>query len=259
MRVLNFDRWRRRRKADIPESWCSTIERNVPYYRCLPEPSKRELEQLIYRFLSKKWFEGGGGFEITEEVRVTIAAQACILLLHRDAPLYPKLRTVIVYQDAYRADQTERRAAGVEVRSEQVRHGESWSHGVVVLSWDDVLSGARSPRDGENLVFHEFAHQLDHEDGAANGAPYLPHRSMYSAWAEILGREYQDLISSIARNQPTLLRRYGASNPAEFFAVITEMFFERPGDLRSEHPDLYHQLELFYEQDPASWMERCKE
>ncbi len=259
MSILRRRRWKRLTNKKFPEEWCNFLRNNVPYYGCLPEQAQEELQGIIQIFLDDKRFEGANGFIITDEVRVTIAAQACILLLHRDTDIYPKLRTIIVYPNAYLVEHTERMPAGVEIESKDVRHGESWAYGAIVLSWDDVLQGADRPGDGENLVFHEFAHQLDHEGGATNGAPYLSKRSMYAAWAEVLGREYEDLISAISRNRRTLLRSYGATNPAEFFAVITELFFEQPAALKRDHPDLYEQLQLFYEQDPVEWVGGCSE
>ncbi len=259
MSIFKQRRWKRLVKNKFPDAWCAFLRKNVPYYGCLPDEAQVELQGLIQIFLDEKWFEGAAGLIITDEIRVTIAAQACILLLHRKTENYPKLRTIIVYPNAYLVEHIKRMPAGVEIEAKDVRHGESWAHGTIVLSWDDVLQGAEQPGDGENLVFHEFAHQLDHEDGATNGAPYLPKRSMYATWAEVLGREYGDLISAISRNRKTMLRSYGATNPAEFFAVITEFFFEQPVELKRNHPDLYTQLQLFFEQDPAKWVGRCSD
>jgi Mlc titration factor MtfA (ptsG expression regulator) len=134
-----------------------------------------------------------------------------------------------------------------------VRLGESWHRGAVVLAWDDVLHGAADPRDGHDVVLHEFAHQLDQEDGAANGAPRLPKPSMYAAWARVLGEEFEGLAESREQHRRTVLDKYGATNPAEFFAVATEAFFEKPLQLRKRHAELYEQLAAFYRQDPASW------
>ena len=121
----------------------------------------------------------------------------------------------------------------------------------MVLSWDDVLAGAADIHDGHNVVLHEFAHQLDKEAGYGDGAPDLPQRSMYVAWARVLSAEYAHLVDAIHQNHPTVLDPYGATNPAEFFAVATEAFFEKPAALKSLHPELYEQLRQFYEQDPA--------
>jgi Mlc titration factor MtfA (ptsG expression regulator) len=135
----------------------------------------------------------------------------------------------------------------------EVHLGESWQQGALVLSWDDVVRGARDIHDGQNVVFHEFAHQLDYESGAAEGAPLLEKGSMYRSWARVLGKEYESLIATLQHHAPTFLRAYGATNPAEFFAVVTEFFFERPRGLQARHPELYEQLKLFYRQDPAEW------
>lgn len=248
-----FKKYRRNRlmQQKFPAEWLSILERNVPYYRCLTADEQKELQGLIQVFLKEKQFEGCGGLEITDEIRVTIAAQACILLLGRKTDFYPTLRSILVYPHAYLAPIKKVDSAFLVTEGIEARFGESWSHGYVILSWDDVLKGASDIHDGHNLVFHEFAHQLDEESGAADGAPVLPHHSMYVAWARVLGREYERLIENIEQNRPTLLNQYGATNPAEFFAVATEFFFERPVELRKLHPELYDQLKLFYCTDPA--------
>lgn len=250
-------RWFQRRRRErlksepFPAAWRFVIERNVLYYRALTDEDRAELEGLVQVFLAEKSFEGAGGLAITDEIRLTIAAQACILLLHRDTDLYPRLKSIIVYPSAYVARVTRRVPGGMVVEGPEVRLGESWNMGAVVLSWDDVVHGASDYHDGRNVVLHEFAHQLDTEAGPADGAPGLPQRSMYLAWARVLGGEYRALIDRIERHRPTFLNRYGATNPAEFFAVVTEFFFEKPVELRAGFPELYEQLVLFYKQDPA--------
>jgi len=249
--------WLKKRRRErlkgkpFPAQWLATIERNVPHYRRLPAADQEELQGLVQVFLAEKNFEGAGGLSITDEIRVTIAAQACILLLRRKTDIYPRLRSIIVYPHAYTAPMRQPLPGGAVMEGTQVRLGESWSRGAVVLSWDDVVRGAWDIDDGRNLVFHEFAHQLDDEAGPADGAPRLPHHSMYIAWARVLGGEYRNLIESIERHRPTLLHPYGATNPAEFFAVATELFFEQSHQLRARYPELYDQLRLFYQQDPA--------
>jgi Mlc titration factor MtfA (ptsG expression regulator) len=252
--IRNLKRARLKHRP-FPLAWARILERNVPYYGCLPAAEQEKLRQLIQVFLSKKSFEGAAGIQVTDEMRVTIAAQACILQLNRDESFYPTLRTVIVYPGAYRVREDRRQPDGANIRTTEIRHGESWDHGVVLLSWDDVMRGAAEIGDGYNLVFHEFAHQLDSEAGAANGAPYLPHRSMYDPWASVLSREYKNLREELARHRQTFLAPYGAQSPAEFFAVVTELFFERPNEMMRNHPDLYEQLRLFYRQDPARYRE----
>jgi Mlc titration factor MtfA (ptsG expression regulator) len=252
--MFGFKKRRRQRlrQQAFPPEWLAIIERNVVYYRLLPTADQRELQGLVQVFLAKKQFEGCGGLEMTDEIRLTIAAQACILLLHRGTDLYPMLQSILVYPTASIAPATHYQADGTVTEEAQARLGESWARGAVVLSWDDVKRGAADMHDGHNVVFHEFAHQLDHEFGAAEGAPVLPRRSMYIAWARVLSHEYDRLIQDIAHHRRTLLEEYGATNPAEFFAVATEGFFEQPLKLKACHPDLYEQLQLFYHQDPAA-------
>src|SRR5208282_3742838 len=163
---------------------------------------------------------------------------------------YPGVEAVLVYPGAYRAP-TRRSEGGVVIESEQARLGESWTRGVVVLAWDHVKSGAAQPTDGQNVVLHEFAHQLDAEDGSMDGAPDLGARARYTSWAHVLGDEFGELSSKIHAGRPSDIDGYGATNPAEFFAVVTEMFFEKPRALKRRHPELYGELASFYKQDPA--------
>jgi Mlc titration factor MtfA (ptsG expression regulator) len=229
--MIGFFKRRRREKLKstaLPAEWVRALRRNVPYVRCLPEADRRELFGLIQVFLDEKNFEGAGGLAMTDEIRVTIAAQACILLLHRKTDVYPNLQSIIVYPYAYVGVQRRPIAGGAVIEDEQVRAGESWTRGAVVLSWHDVVRGASDIHDGRNVVFHEFAHQLDGEAGGTDGAPNLPRHSMYVAWARVLGAEYKRLVAEVQRHRATFLDPYAATNPAEFFAVVTEFFFERP-------------------------------
>lgn len=235
----------------FPEGWLRILASNLPYYACLPAGLQEKLRRLIQAFLADKWFEGAGGLTITDEIRVTIAAQASVLLLGMDEDLYPGLRTIIVYPHTYRAKETVHRPEGTQIERSQVRTGESWSYGTIVLSWDNVLHGTLDMRDGENVVLHEFAHQLDDEMGPGDGVPDLPNLSRYRAWAKVFAREYGQLLARLRRQRSDIFRTYAAESPAEFFAVATELFFEKSGQLRSLHPELYAQLRMFYGQDPA--------
>ena len=252
--MFGFKRRRRRRLKDqpFPRQWAAILERNVPCYRALPPDDQRELQGHIQVFLDEKRFEGCAGLEITDEIRVTVAAQACMLLLHRQSDYYPRMKTIFVYPQGYLTRSVATGAGGIVTETDGLRLGESWYRGPVVLSWDDARKGAADARDGHNVVFHEFAHQLDSETGEHDGAPVLPRRSMYIAWARVLGGDYRRLIDDIARDRKTALRAYGATDPAEFFAVATEAFFEKPRALRRRHPSLYEQLRGFYRQDPAA-------
>src|SRR5579863_614446 len=250
---LKERRRRRLRMTPFPASWHEIIRRNVPYVHILSKEDRHELQGHIQVFLAEKTFEGCGGLQVTDEIRVTIAAQASLLLLHRVADYYPMLRTVLVYPGAYVAPVTESVGHGVVHEGVSVRVGESWRHGSVILSWDDVLHGAADIHDGHNVVLHEFAHQLDQEAGAAEGAPILPERSMYVAWARVFSAEYTQLQKDAKLGRETIVDKYGAVNPAEFFAVATESFFEKALQLKEKHPELYEELRLFYRQDPAQF------
>ena len=234
----------------FPEEWNRILARNFPLDALLPPDARTALRRRMQIFLTEKNFEGLGGLVMRDEIRVTIAAQACLLLLRRGEADYPRLSSILVYPTAYQARSTTRDGA-IVTESSQVRLGESWGAGAVVLSWDDVLHGATDFQDGHNVVLHEFAHQLDMENNAADGAPVLPRRSMYVAWARVLGREYEELQRDVYQNHRSVMDAYGATNPAEFFAVATETFFEKPRQLRDMHPELYQLLQEFYGQDPV--------
>jgi Mlc titration factor MtfA (ptsG expression regulator) len=240
------------RRRSWPAEWRAIIEKNVPYVARLPAVEREELVGHVQVFLAEKHFEGCGGLRITDEIRITIAAQACVLLLHRQDDYYPNLLSILVYPTTYLVTGSRHTADGFVADGAEARLGESWRRDVVVLAWDSVLFGAADIHDGHNVVLHEFAHQLDQEDGTGDGAPVLPRRSMYVAWARVLGREFDQLVHDAERNHRSLIDRYGATNPAEFFAVATETFFEKPRQLRAKHQDLYQQLQLFYRQDPAA-------
>jgi hypothetical protein len=239
------------RASPFPEAWRAIIAANVRYVSTLSPEDHAELEGHVQVLLAEKKFEGCAGLEITDEIRVTIAAQACLLLLHRETDYFPELDVILVYPHTYVAKTNTRFAGGLALADQQARLGQSAS-GVVVLTWDAVRRGATDVHDGHNVTLHEFAHQLDQEDGAADGAPVLGKRAMYTAWARVLGAEFAHLVDDVDKHRPNDIDEYGATNPAEFFAVVTEMFFEKPVQLQRRHPELYEQLALFYRQDPAA-------
>ena len=235
----------------FPEEWVKIIDANVPLYKRLPDSLKTELHGLIHIFLTEKSFKGCGGLEITDEIRVTIAAQASMLLLNRKTSCFRKLRNILVYPHTYVARSVSSNGV-IEIEGRSVRLGESWQNGPVVLAWDSVTGGTRNIADGRNVVLHEFSHQLDQEDGAADGAPILERRSSYVTWARVLGEEYEALRKK--RRGKTVMNKYGATNPAEFFAVATEAFFEKPKQMKKKHPDLYDEMKDYYKLDPLQWV-----
>jgi Mlc titration factor MtfA (ptsG expression regulator) len=207
-------------------------------------------------FLAEERFYGCAGLEITDEMRVTIAAQACLLLLNRETGYYEKLFSILVYPSVFVVDREMRDVAGVLTHKLNLLSGESWEAGKVILAWDQVLQGAQDMRDGENVIFHEFAHQLDQEDGAANGAPLLAKQSAYLNWARVLSRAYDELRQALERGEETVINPRGAENPGEFFATATEAFFEIPEQMKITSPELYEELRRYYQVDPAAWFQK---
>ena len=255
--ALRERRRRRLREAPFPAHWRAILRERVPRFATLPFEVRRRLEQEIAVFVAEKDFVGCAGQEVDDEVRVTIAAQACLLLLGRPRHHFASLHTILVYPGAFVVDKLRPEPSGVLQETRQALSGESWTSGQVVLSWQDVLAGGADPADGCNVVIHEFAHQLDQEKGYANGAPLLSARARYARWSEVLGREYARLQARVAwgaaETDPPLINPYGATDPAEFFAVASEVFFERPQRLAAEHPELFAELSAYYRVDPRRW------
>jgi len=258
--MFGFRKRRRKklRSTELKREWKEILEKNIQFYHLLSPEIKNELHGLIQIFIDEKIFEGCGGLEITDEVKITIAAQACILLLGRKNDIYPTLRTILVYPHAYFAPVKRKLEAGIVMEGFQHRLGESWTRGQVVLAWDEILQDTNDIHDGHNLVYHEFAHQLDNESGASDGVPALDKRSSYIVWARVLSKEYNKLINDIIHHRHPLLSQYGATNPAEFFAVVTEYFFEKPIQLKNLHRELYEQFSNFYKLNPAEMMRDSK-
>ena len=255
-----FKRRRRRKLAStaFPAAWLEVLCQRFPIYQSLCEADREALKSKIQVFVAEKRFEGCGGLVMTDEIRVLIAAQACLLLLHRSEDGYEELRSILVYPSSYFAESAQHVSGGVIQEQRTKRLGESWQHGTVVLAWDAVLGDAANPFDGHNVVFHEFAHQLDQEDGRADGAPVLgkglaikERYAIYSSWTKVLTEKFEQLQQRTRKGRKTLLDSYGATHPAEFFAVATECFFEKPKVLLKKHPRLYEELRRFYRQHPA--------
>jgi len=251
-------KWRRARvtREPFPPAWAQILRRRVAFYPGLSAAEQRRLRGRIRVFLAEKKFEGCGGLKITDEIRVTIAAQACLLLLSRDDELYPGLESILVYPNSYAAPDEFVDELGVVHEGTEHRAGEAWTRGSIVLAWDQVREDAAHFRDGYNVVLHEFAHQLDQQDGTFNGAPPLAQRAHYRSWSRTLTKEYRALQRAARRGEATVIDPYGATDPAEFFAVVTEAFFTEPKALQDNHPALYRELRRFYRQDPAARLER---
>ena len=255
--ALNLFKSRRRarlRDKPVPKAWRAIVDHNLPVFSRLSSEDQNELLGHVQVFVAEKHFEGAGGLTLTDEIKVTVAAQACLLLLHRETDYYPELTSIIVYPTSYIADEERHIGGGVWEEGGEHRLGHTGERlGAIVLSWDDVRHGASEPHDGKNLVLHEFAHQLDFENRSVDGTPMLQTSGDYRAWARVMSHEFEALRDALEAGDDTFLDDYGATNPAEFFAVITEAFFERPRALRRNHPALFMQLQRFYQQDPTSY------
>ena len=254
--MFGFKRRRRERlrKQPFPVEWHAFLERNVPYYAILPDDDRRELQGHIAVFLAEKNFEGCAGFKLTNEVRVTIAAHACILLLHRDTDYYPRLDSILVYARPFVAETSQRGPGKMVIRGEEVRVGESWHTGAVIFAWSDVKYSITHPDDGHNVLYHEFAHQLDSENSASDGFPVLDDEEMAEEWSSAFTDAYEGFVEDVEQGHETLLDEYGAESPPEFFAVVTETFFELPIELEEDYPELYEALKHYFKQDPANLM-----
>jgi hypothetical protein len=254
---LAMPQWRRYRRArlrraPLPARFEPILECNVPLCSRLPEPLRAELRGHINVFLDEKKFIGCNGMQIDDEVRVTVAAHACMLLLNRPARYFPGFSSILVYPDTYVVRETTYEDL-VEMEEEETRHGESWHRGPVVLSWEEVLRGAAGVNDGNNVVLHEFAHKLDEENDVADGLPILQDEGQYAAWAHAFMKEYRALEGRAVHGMHAVLDDYALTSPAEFFAVATESFFEKPKQMKEVLPELYEQLKRYYALDPAHW------
>jgi len=208
------------------------------------------LKRHIQVFIAEKPFIGCQGQAVSDEVRVTIAAQACLLLLGQtESDCYPRLRQILVYPDAFVVDRDKPLGAGLVQAQRQTMLGESWTQGQVILSWADVVAGAAAPADGRNVTLHEFAHQIDQDTGVADGRPWRAGVARRQRWDAVMGTAFAQLRAAPS----TVIDGYGASDPAEFFAVVTELFFERPLALAAEAPAVYGELRELYRVDPAQW------
>ena len=250
--ILRHQRRAKLLAAPLPNEHKRILEERMPLYGKLPPALRDNLDGLVNRFLDEVKFFGYEGVEITDDIRVTIAAQACVLLVNKENRWFKSLKTIHVYPTTFRS-KLKRVEGHVHSERAQTRSGESWAKGPVVLAWDSSAYGAFAAHDGQNVVMHEFAHQLDEQTGVTDGAPLLDKDQSASGWARAFRTAYRRLQRDVAAGHGNVLDAYGATSPAEFFAVATELFFERPADLRAQEPELYGQLSHYYRIDPAEW------
>tara|TARA_B100001971_G_C18150277_1_gene515434 strand:- start:5 stop:826 length:822 start_codon:yes stop_codon:yes gene_type:complete len=236
----------------FPIQWRQFLQEKWPIYRRLPENLRDQLDQLTLVFLERIEIRGIEGLEISDEIRVLTASQACLLLLNQNTFFPSKLKSVIIRPNAYSATQNNT-IGGIHSEKEVLVLGQSWENGLVVLSLDNTKTGAANSKDGRNLVLHEFAHQLDQADGLSDGAPILGSREQYAKWKTVCSRVFTDLNIRINDGDKTLIDEYGATNPAEFFSVVTETFFEKPYYLKKKRPELYELFREYYRCNPVTW------
>lgn len=249
-----FDWLKRRRREKLagtpfPAQWIAFAER-IAAYRILNDDERRKLEQDVQIFVAEKNWEGCSGLTINDEIRVTIACYACLMVLELDVSAFDRVLSILVYPSAYAAPWRDPETGRI-MPGEDHRLGEAWYRGPVVLSWADILHDRDRPGRGRNLVWHEFAHQLDMLDRASDGTPPLETRDQYRRWTEIMTSEFERLKVESHAGEATLLDNYGTQNETEFFSIATECFFDRPIELAKRHPDLYALLCEYYRQDPA--------
>jgi Mlc titration factor MtfA (ptsG expression regulator) len=240
------------RNAPFPELWNRIVDQNVHQYERLSGAERAKLRKDLRVLVAEKDWEACRGLEMTDEIRVTIAAQACLLTLGFDSDSYPDVTTILVYPTEFVAPERRERPGGVVHEFRSRRIGEAWTHGPVVISWADALAGGRGESDGRNVVLHEFAHKLDMRTGPPDGVPKLMNDAQYREWEAVMSCEFAELVSRSHAGDSTLLDTYGATHAAEFFACATECFFERPVEMREQHPRLYGALQGYYRQDTAT-------
>ena len=247
--------WLARRRAHLralpfPAPWRRILRQRVPAVARLPADLQRQLKQHLLVFLAEKPFIGCAGLSLTDEMRVVVAAQACLLLLGQARPdYYPRLKQVLVYPGAFAVQAIQPLAGGVVHEQRLVLAGQSWARGQVILAWAEVLAGAADPADGRNVVVHEFAHQVDQDKGLADGKPWRATAGQRQRWAAVMG----DALARLQATPSALISDYAATDAAEFFAVVSELFFEQPQALAAEAPDVYRELALLYQLNPLAW------
>lgn len=252
--------WLRRRRRErllaqpFPVGWLTILDRNVAHYKYLSPAEQGKLQDDLRIFIAEKHWEGCGGLQITDEMQVTIAAQACLLVLGMEHNYFDRVPTILVYPKGFLNPPVQDDGNAIVIDEVDGRIGEAHYRGPVILSWKDVLYQGRHPSEGANLVFHEFAHQLDMLDGSVNGTPPLRDDAASRHWDEVMTNEYERLIHESEQGRATLLDQYGTKDEGEFFAVATECFFDKPMQLARRHPRLYELLRDYYRQDPAA---RC--
>lgn len=237
----------------FPAAWRSILDENVPPCRSLPESLRAVFEKHVRVFLDEKRFEGCGGLEVTDEMRVTVAGHACLLLLHDPDGYYPRLGTVVIYPESFATPIRATDHVGIVTETVEERLGESWEEGTVVLAWDSIQEVIRGGSGDCNVIIHEFAHQIDAQRKLSAGRPLLTQGDCRN-WEELLAAEQRRQRTAFRRGRPSVLDPYAFTSPEELFAVASETFFMRPVRFKNNHSELYTELRTVYGVDPAEWI-----
>lgn len=252
-----FHRWRKQRllrQERIPiDLWAQVSNEALARFHLSPHELHR-LRELASLFLQRKSFSGAGGLVLDDKMRALIAVEACLLILNLDLEYFDGWLEIIVYPGSFVVEREQPDAIGLLHKRRAVLGGEAWDRGPLILAWEDAQPNALAHSGNSSVILHEFAHKLDMLNGAANGMPPLHADMDRYDWTRIFNHAYEQLRIRIEEQLRTDIDPYGAENPAEFFAVISEAFFLRPAQLYHDHLDLYDQLRLFYRQDP---LQRC--
>ncbi len=250
-RWLNRRRRRRLLAEPCPERFPEFLDRS-PHVRMLPDEYQGPLLDAVRIFIAEKEWEGCKGLEVTDDMKVVIAGQACLMTLGMSEVYYDHVQTILVYPRSFRVRKQVGLEGGAILEDVDERLGEAHLHGPVILSWQEIEEDLESPGEGRNLVIHEFAHQLDMQNGDATGVPPLP-RALRQPWEKLMGQAFQRLQRDERRGRRTFFDPYGAESPAEFFAVLSETFFDAPRAFVEVEPKLYELLREYYGLDPAAW------
>lgn len=252
--LIYFRRQKVKNRA-FSSQWITILQNNLPIYKNLSPSRQRKLRGYMQVFLAEKQFIGCQGLNITDEIKLTIAANACLLLFNGRESYFSQLDSILVYPNVYKVTTTEAINDYIVREKQDIRLGESWGKGrQIVLSWKNIEQDILHWHDGRNVILHEFAHQLDQENGRSKGVPILDNKVDYNKWQEIFNEEYKRLKTQVMRGKKTVIDAYGATHPAEFFAVVTETFFEKPHQLQKKHSQLYNILKDYYCFDPAQFI-----
>ena len=250
--------WKRKRilrQHRIDDALWRRAIKQLPFLDGLSTDEERRLREFAVLFLAEKEFAPVRGLALSDEDRLEIALQACLPILQLGLDWYDGWVGIVVHPSDFRVRRAETGPDGVVHEWDDELAGESWPGGPVVLSWEALDDAGTVAEGGANVVIHEFAHKLDMQTGAADGVPPLPSREMRARWLEVFDAEFERFRASLDASQETFLDPYAAENPAEFFAVASEAFFESPNALRREFPGLYELFKGFYRQDPARRLE----